>query len=413
MGRAMLFLVFGMVFILGIDQTSMSSRQLLMSNRSSNYASKTQSRNIAASMISLAIHDINDDIGWHSGLENDNILGGSGTVTVKTPSEDASLNEYETRFIAKGFYNDVTSTIDVTLQRTAFSRFAYFTNQEPEIYFVSQDTINGPAHTNGIFHMWGEPVFKKEITSPNKWVGQATPKFEGGYNFDSNPITLPQNLEEIKSNAISGGLRFNNDIKIDLQADGTVQISELQRTFSWYRGWVNTWGDPQTYNLSNYNGVISTRGNMDVQGTLKGRLTLHSEKDVHITGDLTYADNPDSNPDSNDMLGIVSEDDVVIDDGAQTKHGDQDLTIDASIMALGQMRVNDYYSGQSRGILHIYGGVIQGKRGPVGTFIKTGGGTRLNSGYSKQYDYDQRLLKKWPPFFPLQDNFQIIAWKEY
>ncbi len=413
MGRAMLFLVFGMVFILGIDQTSMSSRQLLMFDRSSSYASRSQSRNIASSMISIGLHDLNQDIGWRDGFQNDSILGGVGSLVVQTPAQDTSLDPYELSFVAKGNYNNFASTINVKLKRTAFSRFAYFTNQEPEIYFVSQDTINGPAHTNGVFHMWGEPVFKAEVTSPNKWVGQATPKFEGGYNFDSNPISLPQNLDQIKSNAISGGLRFNNDIKVELKSNGTAQISELQRTFNWHAGWVNTWGSPQTYNLSNYNGVISTRGNMDVEGTLKGRLTLHAERDVNITGDITYANDPATDPNSNDMLGIVAEHDVVIQDGAQTKHDSQNLTIDASIMALDQMRVNDYYSGTSRGILHIYGGVIQGKRGPVGTFIKTTGGTRLNSGYSKQYDYDQRLLTKWPPFFPLQDNFQIIAWKEY
>ncbi len=408
-----------MVFILGINRTTMSRRQLLMIDRSSDYASKAQSRDIAASMISLGWHDINEDIGWHSGLDNDNILGGSGTMDVYQPSQDTSLDPYEVRFIARGFYNNVTSTIDVVLRRTAFSRFAYFTNDEPEIYFVSQDTINGPAHTNGIFHMSGSPVFKGKITSPNKWRSEyggrdkATPQFEGGYDFDSNPITLPQNLDEIKSEAISGGLQFNNDIRVDFQPDGTVQISERTRDFEWYHGWDYHWNDPQTYNLSDYNGVISTTGNLLVKGTLDGRVTLHAEDDIHIVGDLTYADNPVTDPKSTDMLGIVGEKDVIIDDGAEDDHGSQDLTIDASIMALDQMYVEDYNEGRPRGTLHIYGGVIQGTRGPVGTFRQSGGRTEINSGFSKQYDYDKRLMTQWPPFFPLQDNFQILSWREY
>ncbi len=93
------------------------------------------------------------------------------------------------------------------------------------------------------------------------------------------------------------------------------------------------------------------------------------------------------------MLGLVSNNNVIVDDGAESVNGTKDLTIQASILASNSFYVQDYnntYIG-TRGNLNLLGGVIQNTRGAVGTFISYGGTITSVSGYSKRYDYDNRL----------------------
>lgn len=87
----------------------------------------------------------------------------------------------------------------------------------------------------------------------------------------------------------------------------------------------------------------------------------------------------------------------------------------ASIMALkayksgstdvvdGYFTVEDYdsWSYSSNNILHVYGGIIQGYRGPVGTFD----GSTPSTGFTKDYQYDNRFSFVAPPNFPTTGNY--------
>ncbi len=75
MGRALLFIVCGLVIIFGMDQLNMTHRQNMMIDRSSVYASKEQSRNIASSLVDLAITQLNSDITWRDGLNEVKLYG--------------------------------------------------------------------------------------------------------------------------------------------------------------------------------------------------------------------------------------------------------------------------------------------------------------------------------------------------
>ncbi|HKI46641.1 MAG TPA: DUF4900 domain-containing protein [Balneolales bacterium] len=400
MGRALLLIVSGFVIILGVERLNMDHQQNVMLQRNSNYGSLQQSRNIASSMIDVGISYLNNDITWRSGDQENHILGGSGNVSVTDPSSDPSLGPYDLRLDAKGTYNGVSSNIEAILRRTSFSKYAYFTNYEPLIYFVSKDTVKGPLHTNGTLHIMGDPVFDGEVTSPNSWMGTGTPQFNNGYNFNSNTIQLPTDMTGLEAMSATGGLSFNNDLNIQFKNNGKVDISQFDGT---------SWSSPQTYDLSGYNGVITSYGNITVQGTLKGQVTVYSEKNINISGDMTYADDPQKDPSSTDMLGLIAQNDIVVEDNAEKAHGNSDLNIQAAMMALHSFRVQDYNKGTMRGKLNLLGGIVQDTRGPVGTVNNQG---TMVTGYSKNYDYDQRLLNSWPPGYPLQDSYSIISWKE-
>ncbi len=115
------------------------------------------------------------------------------------------------------------------------------------------------------------------MTSPNQWSGSGSPKFLGGYNFNSSSVQLPTNFTALDNMASNGGLQFSNSIKVQFNSDGTVDISQQQKTWGgWTVGYVYSWGTPQSYNLSNYNGVITSSQNVYVQGDLNGQVTIHS-----------------------------------------------------------------------------------------------------------------------------------------
>jgi hypothetical protein len=81
------------------------------------------------------------------------------------------------------------------------------------------------------------------------------------------------------------------------------------------------------------------------------------------------------------------------------------LEIDAAILALNHsFQVDHYNCGNPLGQLTVQGAIAQRFRGTVGTFnIDQNGGTSVNTGYFKDYTYDDRLHKQEPPYmFDLQ-----------
>jgi hypothetical protein len=165
------------------------------------------------------------------------------------------------------------------------------------------------------------------------------------------------------------------------------------------KGW-----NQQVMSLPANGALFVGKGSLNISGTLNGRLTAGASGDINIMGNILYASDPRTNPASTDTLGLISETDVMIDKDASTN----DLEIDASIMALNtSFLLEDYWTGGAKGDLTVFGGIIQKQRGPVGTFS----GTTKVSGYSKDYNYDQRLLTSPPPFVPTTGDYLTLSWE--
>ncbi|MBN2732033.1 MAG: DUF4900 domain-containing protein [Balneolaceae bacterium] len=434
MGRAVLLLVSGFVIIFGMVQNSVQNRQQVLAERSPEYYYEEQSRNIAYSMMEVALSKLNDNMFNPAAAKDDGmeIMDGTGVIDFYKPPENFNSRVFlEIKGIAGSDDSQTTTTIRAIANRPAFSIYSYFTDEEPVIYFADGDVINGPVHTNGTFHIDGDPVFNGRVTSPNEPEEQpgSDPEYNGGKNFNSEEIELPEDMAKISDEAAAGGLQFDDDkIKVEFNEDGTADITTYQETNSYqgdcidYTWWGNCTAyetiyeyselSTQNYNLTHsgtFNGIISSSGKVEVKGTLEGNVTLHSSQDIEILGDIMYKDYDPANPSeelaSDNLLGIVSEGNVTIDEDAHSDQGSSDLHITASIMAMGEsFEVEDYDDGDHRGQLRVLGGLIQKKRGPVGT----SGGT----GYDKFYSYDTRLLDNSTPDFPKVKRFQIENWRE-
>lgn len=469
MGRSLLFLVTGLTIITGIIQVNNSERVTEIPEVSVDYYNAQQARNLSKSLIDNAVETMKANNNWtgsirmsevvdtmaliarsnnarkdftrgditrtelkeieeslqaqiensesySSGIEMSGELTSYTESSTNKPSNNSvgSWDEYKVLLVSTTQYDDIEVTTEVLMQRDSYSKYSYNTQSElsasgSTIWFMDADNIHGPIHTNGQFAMSGSPSFYGLVTSPNMWRAHSTnptsPNFYGGENFNAPEKASPTSYEigKIASAATSDGLRFNNQIYVQFFESSGAGYARI-----WERS-GSSWTSPVDYDLSGTNGIISASGRVDVYGEVKGEITLHSETLVEIDGDITYVTSPLADSSSTDMLGIVSEGDVRIDANAHAFSGTQDLTVHGSIMAVNtSFYVENYNYCCAKGTLNLLGGLIQANRGPVGTFS----GSTIYSGYSKNYQYDNRLKASIPPTFPRESVFSIVYWKD-
>jgi hypothetical protein len=176
---------------------------------------------------------------------------------------------------------------------------------------------------------------------------------------------------------------------------------------------------------SNAKGVIYTSGNVGISGVVNGRITLYAKGTIVLVDDIRYANDPVKGV-CRDILGIISDKDVVIADNALNDppvvstvssspfyfslDDSKDFYIHGVMMALGNsFRVENFSSGPNnvndcngtnngRGCIYLSGGVIQNIRGAVGLVS--------GEGYQKRYSYDRCAVVNPPPYFPTTGRFQ-------
>ncbi len=149
-------------------------------------------------------------------------------------------------------------------------------------------------------------------------------------------------------------------------------------------------------------------------------ITVATEDDIRITGDLRYesppcAGRPVRNPNgtvtpadcsnlgARNILGVFSQGgDVLIGNHATdaSRRAPDNVHVHAVLMSgRGVIQVERFNQPAARGDFVLLGGMIQNNRGAFGTFNASTG--RMLTGYNRIYTYDQRLrLGTAPPFFP-------------
>ena len=355
--------------------------------------------------------------GFPAGTQAFDPLGGAvalgeGSYTISIDPDDnnpgAFLKRY--RIISAGSVDDIIRSIVMEVQIESFARYAYFTHDEHfqwrgrliPVWFISGDYLGGPVHTNSHYHISGDPVFAGpvsshdgEITYMHGGPPNDNPDFQQGLQLGVEEIKMPRDTADLEAEASSGGLLLTGDTTVELQSDGTMNVTNAAR------GW-----DEQNMSLP-ANGVLYVDdGTLSISGTLNGQLTAGSEENIIITDNILYNTDPRLDPTSQDMLGLVSEKNVVV-----SRNAPYDVEVNATIMALDDsFTVEQWWEGPPKGTLTLYGGLIQDFRGPVGTFSRRTG--RKRSGYSKDYHYDPRLMANSPPFYPTTGDYVVSSWKE-
>jgi hypothetical protein len=177
------------------------------------------------------------------------------------------------------------------------------------------------------------------------------------------------------------------------------------------KDWRGRWLSPVNYPAPSGKAIYVNNGDVYISGILSGQLTVGTSDTIYITDSILYNDNPITNPDSTDMLSLVSQSNVYVSQSAPN-----DVEIDAYIIAFDSFGVDNYARIPAKDTLSLYGGITQNRRGGVGTFNSITG-VKV-SGYTKDYGYDERLLLQVPPYFPpMRDSdgrivYKKISWSE-
>jgi hypothetical protein len=124
-------------------------------------------------------------------------------------------------------------------------------------------------------------------------------------------------------------------------------------------------------------------------------MLVYSKGQIIIDGHLVYACPPEDILRCHDYLGLVSELDIQIAPLSITGAGD--LFINAAIFAKGRFCVANIYEG-SGAVLHIFGS------------LSAGSVSATEPRFATKIFFDQRLKHYRPPYFPMTDHFEIVAW---
>ncbi|HEY7728544.1 MAG TPA: hypothetical protein VID50_08825, partial [Candidatus Eisenbacteria bacterium] len=184
-----------------------------------------------------------------------------------------------------------------------------------------------------------------------------------------------------------------------VNGSGTTDYAGVPRGIMYVNGSVN--------NLSGPDRVAGAPPPAIAQDT---QLLLATTGDVVIQNDVTYA----GYPSAQNVFGLFSS-------GGNVRIGTSapdDMNLDAFVMATGDHKVftvDNYDSGDPRGMFNLRGGMVESYYGAFGTFDSRTG--KQASGYGRNFQYDRRGVI--PPYFPTTNRFtadtptaRTLAWRE-
>lgn len=417
-GKAGLILVIGFSTILGYIAMNVANVSTQAVTNMSMYTSMTSSHNIALAGANARLAKFyQDSTDWSTvskTFTGDNFVG-SYTAGIEAISGNRlRMRCVSTYPLGSGSLHDTVEVFFDRNKKNSFTLFAWMTDFEGNVFWITKDTVWGRVHSNGNLHISGSPVFMQKATTAKGFdppkVGSGTNKaiFKDGYETGIAPIEFPNSLAEIVSASVGGGRRYTTDIFVTL-SPGTSANNDGK---AYIRGGTLPTSpiiDSVDLNDPGFNGVILGTNSVGIEGTLDGKLTLTSQTSMYIHNDVLYERNPRFTA-SDDVLGLVAEANVVVKNNAANN---ANCEIHGSIFCrTGSFTAENYNTRPVSGELRVLGSIVQDTRGAIGQFS----GSTITSGFSKRYRYDDRLGDQAfrPPFYPgyYVSTYAITNWWE-
>ena len=412
-GKAALIQILGFGFIISMISTNLNTIASRAQGNMSQYAASTESHNLAVSGANVGLARFYQDTSWRGTVTQN--LNGALKGTLKYTIANHSSGRPYLRSVSACTHPDgvLRDTVEIffnTNNYNSFTLFAWMTNFEGNVFWFTADTIWGRVHSNGQLHMTGTPTFMDKVTTSKgidpKWgTNGNNAVFKQGYETGVAEIPFPTDLAPLFNAASSGGRNYVGDIEVTLKGgtsannDGYAIVRKAGVVI-----------DSVTINGGGFNGALVSTGKVSVKGTVDGKLTIGSGTQIYVTDNIQYENR--SVGTSDDVLGLVSNVDVIIADNTANSTG---CEVDGSVFARsGKFTAENYNTGSPRGQLKLLGSIVQDSRGAVGTFQN--GQNTLKTGFSKYYRYDDRLADTnfRPPFYPgfYTKAFTIASWWE-
>lgn len=342
-----------------------------------------------------------------------------------------------------------------------------------DIQFITADTINGPLHSNDAILMCGSPNFNGTVSTSWDTTGNRYRSGCGGTSPDfANPgdpryvpaLAMPPSNASMKGYTAAGQggclytgptriiLKSNGQMTVrspfskqtnnscvtngtgSLPSNGVIYVQNVPSTASdanYTNGCpysVNSRTHPLGLPITNDNTTYGCRnGDVFVEGTLSGQLSIAADNNIDITWNLTY----NTGTGGTDLIGLIANNYIEIwhpvsctsgsnsscnlnaNFPSETARGTtfSNPTVQAALLAVNHgFRVQNHNLGAPLGTLNITGAIAQRYRGAVGT----GSNGNVSTGFGKNYLYDQRLRYQSPPKYPdpVSAPWNIAVWKE-
>ena len=420
MGRNAIYLAMGFTMLCLMSGLNLSRVSVDAFRNAISYQETTNIHNIAQAGTNFAANQLFTTPNWRTGFQNVPFGGGTFTVTVNMVITNTVVNgvtvhdSSRIQVVTGASYQGLTDSIKILLQPSLFSKFAYFSNNEPSsISWVTGDTVWGPYHSNTKLYVSGNPVFEGKTTAFGGLVKNTTPSnpvFNGTFQSGVS-ITMPSDLGILKGKAQQTGggfyLSTTSDFYLTFNANGTVT----------YRTGSGAWTTKTLASFAGTNSVVVIDGgDIHVKGILNGQVTIgaisstSSKGQVWFDSSVVYNDNPLTAPSSTDMLGVCASNNVLVTGGSNNENPARGINIDASIFSLnGGFGADSATTKKVSGNINLLGGISQAVRQAVGAVDNNG---HISNGYQKHYTYDQRMLVTAPPCFPTTGSYEILEWWE-
>lgn len=416
MGRNAIFLAMGFTIVCLLSGMNLSRVSVDAFKNAINYQESSNGHNIVQTGTNFACNQLFLTPNWRAGYQNIPFAGGTFSTVINTVVTGTDSSRIQ--MITTALYEGTTYQIKVLLQPSLFSKFAYFSDNEPStINWTTGDTVWGPYHSNTSIFVDGNPVFNGKTTNFSGLVkanpNTDKPQFNGGYETGVK-ITMPTDLNTLKgkSQQSGGGLYVNNtsgstngwDFYLNFNANGTV---------TYRNGTSGGWTTVSLATLSGTNKVIVVDGgNLHVKGIVNGQVTIAAlsnstnKGQVWFDSSVAYNTNPINDPTSTDLLGIVATNNLLIASNANNNDATKGFTVQGAMFSMnGGFGADSATTKKSSGQIHMLGGISQKQRQAVGVV----GGTH---GYLKSYYYDNRMLVAAPPCFPTTGSYEVLEWLE-
>ncbi len=404
MGKLSLYLVLGfsiLYMIMGSNSSKMTTRTV---ENMVDYNAKTKAHNIAVSATNLACNEIFLNSSWDDGYSNIDFESGDFDVDVQILDPWRNIRKLTT----VGNYGGISKTIEVIFQPSSFAKFAYLSINDPtNLYWSNKDTIWGPFHSQGNINAYRHPVFQGKATTNGTvkyYQSEAldAPKFFGGFESGVS-LTFPASgLDNIHSLANDDGHVFSGK--------DTVYVTFVGDSIK-YRFKYN---DPETTDLATSfapNGIIYADNSiLRLKGVVKGQYTVACngtapKGNIYLDDNIVYNSDPRVNPNSQDMLGIVSKNNVLITNNVANQSS---IDIHASIYCeKGGFGAGWPSFTKPNGNINLLGGIQNYSRVQIGVIQ----GSEI-WGFNRRYRYDDRLMVASPPGYPGTGQLEIVSWFE-
>jgi hypothetical protein len=313
--------------------------------------------------------------------------------------------------------------VGVTASRNTFAGYSWWWQTSDQgIWWTDWDRVDGRVHANDAdvyladdpIHQANGAYFGQKVTlageclfqltgdgnpSPNIPEGYAT--FVAGYETGVPPCGFPPDLGPTLS---ASGLTLRGETTIVLQADGTLRVTNA------YAGFVDSVLPlPPSGVISVQHASLINRGNLRIQGTLRGRATIVAAGAVRIVGDLLYHDVSSPMPpvQSAYMLGLIAQNDILITNVVQGAADGDRCIYGFLLSSVGSaLKVDSLAARGYEGVLVVHGGIAGNSLAPT---LRTSQG-QIVGGFGTDVTYDQRGLMTPPPYYPVVDCGDQQRW---